>query len=268
VSHSETKPLNGGRAEIAAEPIRKAKAVWHAMDQAAELLHVPLAGGRQHRAGAVEQQALEHAVVEDVEQRGGEAERGGGRHGIRFEGQREPQPDEDDADVLHRVVGQQPLEIVLHQGMQDTEHGRHPAQQNHQGAPPPERWTEQVEHDARETVDGDLGHDAAHQRGYMAWRRGVGKGQPHMQRHEPRLGARADQHQHQHHRRDSRRGRRLTDRLELVSARRTGEQAEGEEQGERAEARHQQVQIARRGVARPAVMRHHQRPGGERHELP
>ena len=44
----------------------------------AEMLHVALAGGGQHRAGAEEQQALEERVVEDVEQRRGDGERGAG----------------------------------------------------------------------------------------------------------------------------------------------------------------------------------------------
>ena len=80
MSHSETKPLNGGSAEIAAEPIRKAKAVQrHAMDQPAQALHVALAGGGEHRAGAEEQQALEHRVIEDVEQRRGQRQRCGAR---------------------------------------------------------------------------------------------------------------------------------------------------------------------------------------------
>ena len=43
-SHSETKPLSGGSAEIAAQPTRKAGGDRHAMDQAAQLLHVALAG--------------------------------------------------------------------------------------------------------------------------------------------------------------------------------------------------------------------------------
>ena len=41
----------------------------HAVDQPAEPLHVALAGGAEHRAGAEEQQALEQRVVEDVQQR-------------------------------------------------------------------------------------------------------------------------------------------------------------------------------------------------------
>ena len=62
VSHSETKPLNGGSAEIAAETDEEGEGgERHAMDEPAQALHVALARGGEDRAGAEEQQALEHA---------------------------------------------------------------------------------------------------------------------------------------------------------------------------------------------------------------
>ena len=70
ISHSEAKPLSGGSAEIAdAAEQEGERGERHAVDQAAEALHVALAGRGQHRAGAEEQHALEQRVVEDVEQR-------------------------------------------------------------------------------------------------------------------------------------------------------------------------------------------------------
>src|SRR5581483_9797061 len=47
-----------------------------------------------------------------------------------------------------------------------------------------------------------------------------------------------------------------------------GEQAEGEKQRQRAQARHQQIDVSGAEVLRLLVMRHHQRPGAKRHELP
>ena len=70
-------------------------------------------GRGQHGAGAEEQQALEQRVVQDVEQRGGQGQRRRGRHSVRLEGERQPEPDEDDADVFDRVGGKQPLQVVL-----------------------------------------------------------------------------------------------------------------------------------------------------------
>ena len=96
----------------------------HAMDEAAQPLHVALAGRRQYRAGAEEQQTLEEAVIEDVEQRRRHGERSGGRHPVRLEGERKAQPDEHDADVLDRAVGEQLLEVALQHGIEQAHHRR------------------------------------------------------------------------------------------------------------------------------------------------
>ncbi len=56
--------------------------------------------------------------------------------------------------------------------------------------------------------------------------------------------------------------------FECVSAVRSGEQAEREQQCECAEARHHQIDIARAHVLFDLVVRHHQRPRRKRHELP
>ena len=74
VSHSETKPFNGGRAgdRGAADQEGERRCFGMRWISPPMMLHVALAGGVQHRAGAEEQQALEHRVVEHVEQRRGE----------------------------------------------------------------------------------------------------------------------------------------------------------------------------------------------------
>ena len=75
----------------------------HAVDEAAELLHVPLARRRQHGAGAEEQQALEERMIENVKQRRGEGQRRGERQAVSLERQRKAEADEDDADIFDRV---------------------------------------------------------------------------------------------------------------------------------------------------------------------
>ena len=62
----------------------------HAVDQPAHGLHVALTGGVQHRAGAEEQQAFEHRVVQRVEQRGGQRE---GRSSLKRRWRGTPEPD-------------------------------------------------------------------------------------------------------------------------------------------------------------------------------
>ena len=85
-----------------------------------------------------------------------------------LEGERKPEPDEDNADVLHGVIGKQPLEVVLHQRVEHAHHGRHSGNCEHDDAPPPRRAAREIEDDAHKAVDGDLRHHAAHQGRDMA----------------------------------------------------------------------------------------------------
>src|SRR5258708_2897972 len=55
---------------------------------------------------------------------------------------------------------------------------------------------------------------------------------------------------------------------EGVSAIGPGQQAKAEQERECAEACHDEVEISRLGIATLAMMRYHQRPGGERHQFP
>src|SRR5262245_22080553 len=89
--------------------------LWHAMDQATEAIHIAVAGRGEHRTRTEEQQALEDRVVEYVKQRRGECESSGGGQLIGAERQSKAEADEDDADVLDRVVGKKALQIMLHQ---------------------------------------------------------------------------------------------------------------------------------------------------------
>ena len=167
------------------------------MDEATQKLHIARAGRGERRAGSEEQQTLEDAVIENVKQRGRQRERGGGRHVVRRKGERETEPNEDDADILHRVVGEQALEVVLHQCAEHAERAGDPGKGDHDHTPPPRGRAIEVKDDADEAIDGDLGHHAAHQRRYMARRRRMGERKPDVQRNEPRLRAGADEHQDQ-----------------------------------------------------------------------
>ena len=71
--------MSGGSAEMAAQAIRNRKLVTrHPVNEAAEAIHLALAGRGQHGAGAEKQQAFEQGVVEDMEQRRRQRQGGGG----------------------------------------------------------------------------------------------------------------------------------------------------------------------------------------------
>ena len=103
-------------------------------------------------------------MVEDVQQGGGHRQRGGQGHAMGLEREREPEADEDDPDILDRVIGEQPLEVMLHQRVEHAHHCGRAAEREHQHAPPPGGRADEVKYNSHEPVDGDLGHHAAHQR--------------------------------------------------------------------------------------------------------
>ena len=104
---------------------------------------------------------------------------------------------------------------------------------------------EQIEDDADEAVDRDLGHHAAHQRRDVARRGRMGERQPDVQRHEAGLRAGAEQRQAPAPAPASAGdGVRGAHGGEGVAAVGPGEQAEGEQQRERAEARHDEIDVA------------------------
>ena len=240
----------------------------HVVNEAAKMLHVAFTGRGQHRARAEEQQALEEGMVEGVQQAGRQGQRGNRGHAERAERQREPKPNENDADVLDRVVGEQSLEVVLHQSVENAEQGGARPDHQNRNAPPPIPGSRQFKDDPDEAIDGDFRHHPAHERGDMARRRGVGERQPHVQRHDPSFRAGADQRQQE--REAGHAGRRAgrAHRVKGVAAGGAREQGEGQQQRERAETRHHDIDVAGARVVVLAMVGHHQRPRGDRHELP
>ena len=92
--------------------------------------------------------------------------------------------------------------------------------------------------------------------------------QPDVQRHQAGLGAGADQRQDENGRRRCLGRVRGADVGKGVAAIGTRQQPEREQQRERAEARHDQVDIAGADIVGDLMMRHDQRPGRQRHEFP
>ena len=114
---------DGGRADQEEE-----RRPGHPLDQPAHLFHVARVRGVQHRTRAQEEQALETGVVDRVVQPADEAQRGQRHQPVAVEDQPSADAHQDDADVLHRVIGQQPLEVVLHQRIEHAQQRRDRAQ--------------------------------------------------------------------------------------------------------------------------------------------
>ncbi len=165
----------------------------HAAQQPAEMVEVEAADGPRERPGAEEQQRLEDRVVGDVQQGGGERDRRPGRRAGVGEQQRCAEAEGDDADVLDRVIGEQALEIVLHERPQHAPQARQQADGDQRDPQPARRRPEPLELDADQPVQRDLDHHPRHQSRQVGGRHGVGARQPRVQRHEAGLGAEADQ---------------------------------------------------------------------------
>ncbi len=207
-------------------------------------------------------------MVEHVEERGGERKRGRDVHAVGTEREREPEADEDDADVLDRMIGEQPLEIVLHERIEHAERRGDAAEREHHESAPRSRRADEIEYDAHEAVDADLGHDSGEQRRDVARRRRMRERQPDMERHEP--GLRPGAHEHEDHGEagGERRRSRCAHGREGVTAVRPCQKAEGEQQRKCAKTRHHQIDVGGAHVGGIAVMREHDRPRRERHQLP
>ena len=118
-----------------------------------------------------------------------------------------------------------------------------PARRNHDDAPPPGRRAIEVEDDADEAVDRDLGHHPAHQRRDVAGRGGMGEREPDVQWHQPSLRAGTQQDQDQDQSGQTRgRTAHLGKRVTAASA---GEQSEREQRSTSVpKARHDDVDVA------------------------
>ena len=165
------------------------------VNQPPHLLHVPFVGGVQHRPGPHEEQPLEHGMVEGVIQGGNQRQ---GRQIRQLEGgkdHRQTEPDQDDADILDRVIGQQALQVMLHQGIQHTHHRRDQPQRQHDRPPPPGEYLDEVEGETDHAVDGGLEHDAAHQGRNIGGGHRMRLRQPDMQRNDTGLGGKTEKGQ-------------------------------------------------------------------------
>jgi hypothetical protein len=156
-------------------------------------VHVARAGGVQHRASGEEEQALEGAVVERVIEGRCDGHRGRARHRQGLEEKARAHAEGDDPHVLHAGVGEQPLDVVLHQGVEHPEHRGGGAEPDQGHAPPDRAATQEIEADAQQAVDAQFDHDSRHERRDVARRRRMRARQPDVEGDQAGLGAEADE---------------------------------------------------------------------------
>ena len=113
--------------------------------------------------------------------------------GVRRHGRADTE--QDDADVLDGVVGQQALNVVLVEGVDDAQDRRDGSEDQDHEAPPEldARTREQVETDLEDSQDADLDHAAGHEGGHVGRRLGVRLGQPGVQRDDTGLCAESEE---------------------------------------------------------------------------
>ena len=121
-SHSLAKPFRGGSAADAAAPTAKASVVRGISAPTAERS----SHGCRPRPGSSpaprNSNDLNDRVVEAWNRARGQCQPARAAQAVRWWPSATPTPDEDDADVLDAVIGEQALEIVLHQGVEHAEH--------------------------------------------------------------------------------------------------------------------------------------------------
>jgi len=222
----------------------------------------------QHGAGAQEQQALEEGVAGHVVQRRRQRQRRHRLHAVGREQHRQPDGREQQADVLDRRIGQQPLHVDLRRGKHHAEQRAGQPQPEQQHAPPPDLHMQQVERDPQHAVHGRFQHHPAHERRDRRRRRRMRLGQPDVQRHQAGLGAEPEQRQQERHRGPERRVLLRPHVGEGVVAGVGLQYAEAQQDADGPDVRDQQVEVAGPADLGQPVVGDDQEERGQGHRLP
>ena len=183
--------------------------------------------------------------------------------------QRDGHRDQDEPDVLRRGVGQQPLEVGGHRGLEDPVQRRGQRQHQQQDRPPRRALRQQPQDHQQQAVHAHLDHRRAHRRRHVAGCLGVCEGQPDMDRDEPGLGGEAAQQQDKGHarRRPGHPGRR--DRGEAGATGLGPKDREAGQQQKEARMGHHRVPLGGpHDLGTGPVVSQQQHRGADRHRLP
>ena len=222
----------------------------------------------QDRARAQKQQPLEQGMIDGVVERGDKGHHPDHPVATGQEQLRQSQADENNADIFHGMISQQPLEIMLHQRIEHAHEGGDAADGQHGHPPLPVKLPDKVEHDTDEAVYRHLQHDPGHECGDMGGRDGMGLGQPGMQGHQPRLHAKADKHEDEGDAGPEKGQLCTTYDIEREPATEGGQHAETQQDGQAANMGHEQIEESGAPVGGILVMKGHEKIAGQGHQLP
>ena len=194
MSHSEAKPLSGGRPAIAIAPTKNAPpGPGHAPQQPTEPVDLERADGALERAGAEEEECFEDGVVDGVEERRGKCDSGPRVGAARAQHEACADAEHDDPDVLDRVQRQESLEVVLEEGVHNPADRRQRSDAEHEDAEPHRQDAVPLDEHADERIERNLDHHTAHQGRDGGRRERMCARQPDVQRDDAGLGSHADE---------------------------------------------------------------------------
>ncbi|CCJ88333.1 hypothetical protein BN132_261 [Cronobacter turicensis 564] len=136
----------------------------HGFADAAELFDIAQAGAVKDRARAEKQRGFKQAVIEEMIKPAHQAERHQRRLAKRNADKPRAEPQQNNADVLKRVVRQQPLDVVLKQRVKPADKRGHHAEQQHQHAAP-ERQRGVHQRKDQDAVEPHFQHHGGEERG-------------------------------------------------------------------------------------------------------
>ena len=234
----------------------------HGAPEPPESTHLARPRRVQHGTGAEEEQPLEERVVPHVEQRPRERQSAPGRAAVLDRHQREAETDQDDADVLDAVIGEQPLQVMLAESEGDAQHGAHDTEGGDHRAGT--RGRREPTREAHQSVDGHLEGHAGEHGGDVAGRVGVGRRQPDVQREHAGLEAEAEQRQPEQGSEIAL----LPQWAEVPATGASGEQREERQQRQRGQVRRREIEPTRRAHFLGGAIERDQEIGADREQLP
>ena len=196
ISHSLTNPFSGGSAAMPSVPTKAITDERGRRWTSPPSRSMSLVPGRVlGDAGLEEQQGLVAAVVRHMVDPGDQQERPQRLLAAGVEDHGGAERGHDDAGVLDRGVGEEPLDVAFGHRVQDADRrGHRPAAHGDQAGPGAGGRSE-PEREQRDAVDAQLDDHAGQERRPVGGRDRVRLGQPHVQRDQARLEPEAGQRQ-------------------------------------------------------------------------